>query len=26
LQVTVRTIQRRWQSALLKLHRILKGH
>ena len=26
LQVTVRTVQRRWQSALLKLHQILKGH
>jgi RNA polymerase sigma-70 factor (ECF subfamily) len=25
LHVTVRTVQRRWQSALLKLHRILKG-
>jgi RNA polymerase sigma-70 factor (ECF subfamily) len=25
LNVTVRTVQRRWQSALLKLHRILKG-
>jgi RNA polymerase sigma-70 factor (ECF subfamily) len=24
--VTVRTVQRRWQSALLKLHDILKGH
>ncbi len=26
LQVTKRTVQRRWQSALLKLHAILKGH
>jgi RNA polymerase sigma factor (sigma-70 family) len=26
LQVTVRTVQRRWQSAMLKLHRILKPH
>jgi RNA polymerase sigma-70 factor (ECF subfamily) len=26
LGVTVRTVQRRWQSALLKLHDILKGH
>jgi RNA polymerase sigma-70 factor (ECF subfamily) len=25
LNVTVRTVQRRWQSALLKLHQILKG-
>jgi RNA polymerase sigma-70 factor (ECF subfamily) len=25
LNVTVRTVQRRWQSALLKLHRFLKG-
>jgi RNA polymerase sigma-70 factor (ECF subfamily) len=25
LQVTVRTVQRRWQAALLKLHQILKG-
>jgi RNA polymerase sigma-70 factor (ECF subfamily) len=25
LEVTVRTVQRRWQSALLKLHRLLKG-
>jgi RNA polymerase sigma-70 factor (ECF subfamily) len=25
LKVTVRTVQRRWQSALLKLHQILKG-
>jgi RNA polymerase sigma-70 factor (ECF subfamily) len=25
LHVTVRTVQRRWQSALLKLHQILKG-
>jgi len=25
LNVTVRTVQRRWQSALLKLHRVLKG-
>src|SRR5262245_22341307 len=26
LNVTVRTVQRRWQSALLKLHQVLKGH
>lgn len=26
LQVTKRTVQRRWQSALLKLHAILKNH
>jgi RNA polymerase sigma factor (sigma-70 family) len=26
LNVTVRTVQRRWQAALLKLHQILKGH
>jgi RNA polymerase sigma-70 factor (ECF subfamily) len=26
LQVTVRTVQRRWQSALLKLHALLKDH
>lgn len=26
LNVTVRTVQRRWQSALLKLHRLLKGN
>jgi RNA polymerase sigma-70 factor (ECF subfamily) len=26
LRVTVRTVQRRWQSALLKLHQVLKGH
>jgi RNA polymerase sigma-70 factor (ECF subfamily) len=26
LHVTVRTVQRRWQSALLKLHQVLKGH
>lgn len=26
LQVTVRTVQRRWQSALLKLHAFLKDH
>jgi RNA polymerase sigma-70 factor (ECF subfamily) len=26
LQVTKRTVQRRWQSALLKLHAILKDH
>jgi RNA polymerase sigma-70 factor (ECF subfamily) len=25
LGVTVRTVQRRWQAALLKLHRNLKG-
>ena len=25
LHVTVRTVQRRWQAALLKLHRVLKG-
>jgi RNA polymerase sigma factor (sigma-70 family) len=25
LQVTVRTVQRRWQAALLKLHQILRG-
>lgn len=25
LGVTVRTVQRRWQTALLKLHRVLKG-
>lgn len=25
LNVTVRTVQRRWQAALLKLHRVLKG-
>jgi RNA polymerase sigma-70 factor (ECF subfamily) len=26
LRVTKRTVQRRWQSALLKLHAVLKGH
>ena len=26
LQVTKRTVQRRWQSALLKLHATLEGH
>ena len=26
LQVTVRTVQRRWHAALLKLHDILKDH
>lgn len=26
LQVAVRTVQRRWQSALLKLHSVLKNH
>lgn len=26
LRVTVRTVQRRWQSALLELHRVLKHH
>jgi RNA polymerase sigma-70 factor (ECF subfamily) len=26
LQVTVRTVQRRWQSALLQLHALLKDH
>ena len=26
LHVTVRTVQRRWQSALLELHRVLKHH
>jgi RNA polymerase sigma-70 factor (ECF subfamily) len=26
LGVTVRTVQRRWQSALLMLHKVLKGH
>lgn len=26
LGVTVRTVQRRWQAALLKLHRVLKHH
>ncbi len=26
LQVTKRTVQRRWQSALLKLHAVLKNH
>ena len=25
LDVTVRTVQRRWQAALLKLHQVLKG-
>jgi RNA polymerase sigma-70 factor (ECF subfamily) len=26
LGVTVRTVQRRWQSALLRLHQVLQGH
>jgi RNA polymerase sigma-70 factor (ECF subfamily) len=26
LHVTVRTVQRRWHAALLKLHQVLKGH
>src|SRR5262249_4690219 len=26
LGVAVRTVQRRWQSALLRLHKVLKGH